>query len=141
VTLVFDSTVTGTIQLPGESQKEISRFSYADITSTINGTYEGEASGIGPFTTDSSTFTLDLNDGQFSLIRDAFFSGECRFEGVYTLAGTGIDASGEYNCADFTSGQFVAEQVTTNSLGVYSARVIRFPDDSDDEIEEIHSGL
>ena len=141
VTLTFDSSVTGTIQLPGEPQKAISRFSYADVTRSINGTFEGETRGIGPFSTDTTTYTLQLDDGEFSLVRDAFFSGECRFEGVYTPAGTGVDASGEYQCSDFSSGQFVAEQVSVNSLGVYSARIIRTPEGSNEQIEEIHSGL
>lgn len=141
VILQFDSTTTGTIRLPGEEEKAISRYSYADISQQINGTYEGDTAGIGPFSTDSSTYTLRLDNGAFTLIRDSFFSGECRFEGIYVLAGIGVEASGDYRCADFSEGEFVAEQVSVNNIGVYSALLTRFPDDSSSPIREKHSGL
>lgn len=140
VKLEFDSTTTGTIELPGEQPKTISRFSFNDLSGELNGQFEGLAYGVGPFADDSSTFTFDLADGNFSLIRNSFFSGECRFEGVYELAGAGINAIGTYRCSDFSEGDFVAEQLSVNPLGIYTGLFERFPENSEGVIREIHTG-
>lgn len=144
VRLEFDSPTTGTIRLPGEEEKEISKYAFSDPKKLFetDEDYEGVVYSAGIFNMDDSTYTFTFEEeAQITIERNSRFNSDCVYSGFYVAAGNGLHATGTYVCSDNTTGEFVADGLTVNSLGVYTGTVTRFPEDSDMEIEEIHTGL
>lgn len=141
VKLSFSDSTTGSIQLPGESPKTISRFTFSDIAAKFNGRkFEGKTVGLGPFNSDQTNYIFEMNNGQLRLQREAFFSKTCIFEGAYSQRGESISSSGTYKCADFTEGSYVAKDLTVDQYGLYRGMFARTPKGSSQVLIELHSG-
>lgn len=141
VAIQFTSETTGIITFPGEPQKNITRVTFSDVSSSLNRSFSGDAYGIGGFTKDSSTFAFKLANGSFSMTRTSFFSGTCKFAGNYTLAGFTIKSNGTYQCSDFSTGSFSANNLLVDDSGQYTGVFIRIPTGSSSQIVEVHSGI
>jgi len=142
VRLDFDSSTSGTIRLPNEETKAISKYAFNDPRTLFAETYEGLVYSAGIFAQDTSTYTFSFGEGNMVTIeRDSYFNSTCIYSGFYELAGNGMNVSGAYECADFSSGDFVAENLTVSSLGVYTGTFTRYPENSDMAFQEIHTGM
>lgn len=140
VRLQFSSSTQGTVILPGEEAKAISRVSFSDLSGDLNQTFEGTSFEIGPFSDDSSTFVFSVGNGQLKLTREAFLSGTCIYEGAYQLAGNTISATGAYRCSDFSDGSFRAENLKVDPTGLYTGTFFRHPSGSGAVYREVHAG-
>ena len=78
-------------------------------TSEINGTYDGLSNFPGIFQTDSTDITLIIEGDSIEVTLEKFFTGECRLTG--TVADDNSNASGDYDCSDFTSGAWESSRI------------------------------
>lgn len=141
VKLSFTDSTTGSMQLPGESPKAISKFTFSDISSKFNGQkFDGNIFGIELFYADTADFIFEVNNGRFKLERKTFFTPTCIFEGSYTTRGDSISSSGTYKCADFTDGSYVAKDLTLDQYGIYRGKFWRTPTGSSKSYPEVHAG-
>lgn len=138
----FDSEIKGYMILPGEGRRNISRFTFSNNGSMFNNrTFEGNTSGLGPFNIDPTVFRFSLTqNGQFNLLRDAFFSESCEFTGEYKPAGIGIIATGTFICSQkgtvkFTNGQFTTGVMTVDDDGTYKGKLYK------NGMKETHVGI
>ena len=142
-TLSFTSPTSGSITLPGEATKAITRGTFADISAALNGTFTGVASENLPlvFQSDASSFAFSLSAGAFSLQRNGNYYPSCSYTGTYTQTGNAIDAGGSYICSDGSAGSFTASQLMVDANGVYSGQLTRTPNDGTAAITETHAGI
>lgn len=141
VSIEFTSGTKGNITFPGEPKKDITRYTFSDVSPSLNRSFKGEAYGIGQFSSDSSTFAFALGSGALSMTRSSFFSGTCKFAGSYTLAGSTVNSNGTYQCSDFSTGSYSANNLLVNEVGQYTGVFIRTPTGTSSPIVEVHSGM
>jgi hypothetical protein len=141
VSLAFTSSTKGTMTLPGEPEKSMSRGTFSDISRLLNRTFAGQAYGIGSFASDSTLFKFQVGSGVMKLQRVALFTGTCTFDGTYTTAGATLNAVGTYQCADASSGTFQATGITVDDNGLYTATFYRTPSTTSTAIREVHAGM
>lgn len=119
---------------------DVSLVDQSAIVHSLNRSFEGTTYNISLFGTDSTSYRFTLGEGSLRLERSAFFSGTCIYEGTYEIRGAAIQSKGTYKCSDFSKGDYEAENLSINSVGLYSGIFYRKPDDSSVIIGEIHSG-
>jgi hypothetical protein len=140
VSVRFVSPTAGLITFPGEPEKSISRFSFADTSVRLkSGNFDGVTYGISS-SPDSTKFTFSLSNGSLTLTRAATIAGTCTFNGTYTLAGTALQSSGTYSCSDATNGTYRADGLQVDENGLYSAAFYRKKTGTTAEIKEVHAG-
>ncbi|GAB2477624.1 hypothetical protein GCM10027082_30990 [Comamonas humi] len=128
--LKFVDSNKGTLALPGEPVKAISRFSFNDPSSRFNGkVWKGDSFGVGVFYNDQTDFTFALGGGIFNLQQKAFFSGTCLYDGNYVVRGEELEASGKYRCSDFSEGDFSAVRLKVDADGTYTGVIHNVPKD------------
>ena len=141
VSLAFTSSTKGTMTLPGEPEKSISRGTFSDMSRLINRTFAGQTYGINSFVSDSTLFKFQVGNGVMKLERVALFTGTCSFDGTYTTAGATLNAVGTYQCSDFSNGAFQATGISVDDNGLYTATFYRTPANTSTGIKEVHAGM
>ncbi|WP_312834503.1 hypothetical protein [Comamonas sp.] len=142
VFLNFNDATRGTIILPGDNRAfPISRFTFSDPSAKFAGKqFKGSGYRIGTFSDTPTKFDFVLNAGTFNLRRDAFPSDVCNFSGTYTVQGTDIESTGNYQCSDFSTGTYIARNLRVDDNGIYTGAVYKTPAGSKDAYVEYHSG-
>jgi hypothetical protein len=140
VTLRFLSPTTGLVTFPGEAEKSISKFSYADTAVRFKpAVFDGLTYG-GAFGSDHTTFTFSVANGTLALTREAFFMGTCMFTGGYTPAGAALQSTGTYKCSDFSDGTYRAEALQVDENGLYTGVFYKKKTGTSTEYKEEHVG-
>jgi endo-alpha-1,4-polygalactosaminidase (GH114 family) len=143
VSVRFVSPTTGLVTFPGEAEKSISRFSFADTSVRLkSGNFDGQTYGITapPVTSDSTKFTFTVSNGSLTLSRATSNTGTCVYTGAYTLAGTALQSNGTYSCSDASNGTYRAEGLQVDENGLYSGAFYRKKAGTTSEIKEVHAG-
>ncbi len=116
--LVLNSPTTGTITLPGDTPRRISRYRYEDHTVRFDKAFEGRGYSSPYPASDSIDIDLVARDGVFRM--DTIAMGaykNCQYRGTYNLAGDGLVTSGSLNCqasegatnTEYRSGYFTVD--------------------------------
>ncbi|MDR2335433.1 MAG: hypothetical protein LBE61_18350 [Burkholderiaceae bacterium] len=132
VTVTFDSTVSGTITLPGEKQTSFTRFTYEDLEKRLNHEFnvtytpllgKSGAKNAGELKLTAKDSTLKA---EFTIITDPekpYYPTLCTYEGDLTPAGTSFRSTGDRTCeGDLAPSKFRFEDLTVNEYGAVSAR-------------------
>ncbi|AVS79828.1 hypothetical protein C8244_01045 [Paracidovorax avenae] len=102
--LVLGST-SGTITLPGDTPRRISRYRYEDHTVRFGKAFDG-GQYLSPYPPGGSVaIKLDARNGVFRM--DTLSRGNnqnCQYQGSYELAGDGITTYGSMNCSTDNGG-------------------------------------
>lgn len=78
----------------------------------LSGSYSGYTFNVGPFGEDRTTFDVSTGaNGTFYLQQASFFSGTCRFTGTFTQVGSRFNATGGYQCSDFSTGTWTTDDL------------------------------
>lgn len=132
VTVTFDSTVTGTITLPGEKQASFTRFTYEDLEKRLSHEFnviytpllgKNGAQFVGDLKLTAKDGTLKA---EFSMITNPdkpYYPSVCTYEGDLTPAGTSFRSVGTRSCVDDPNPtKFRFEDLTISEYGTVSAR-------------------
>ncbi|MDA8443584.1 hypothetical protein [Paracidovorax valerianellae] len=121
-TIVFDSPTTGTITLPFDTPRRISRFRYEDHLVRFNKAFSAQ---VYPFWSPTGTATsidMVVRDNVFRMdTRTENPSVACEYRGTYRLSGEGLDSEGTRTCTastGTTSEAYRAEQFTVDRNGL-----------------------
>ena len=127
----FSSATTGTIILPGESEKKISRLAFENHTDRFVSKYfkgvifNGRSADPQPY-----NFRFTLTDGQFNLVaKHASIESFCEYKGTFQIAGKGITASGKAACSNGDSTDifdFKTGILTVSREGIYSGEIYAY---------------
>ena len=145
IAVVFTSSITGTITLPGEVAKPISRFQFEDNSRRFNRNF------LGMMTVDSGAngwsqrYYFQLQDDKLTLDRRSSIEGNeffqsCTYTGTYALAGGGIRSRGTYTCADGSTGPYETDQLHVSRDGFYTGTFLRTRRSDGFVIREYHHG-
>ena len=125
VQITFKDSTHGTIVLPGEQPKEISRFVFTDASVRLHDRYFGgfRVADDGSAERHAVTFHFtEAREGRFGLlIVGVGDNGSCKFTGAYESRGVSVSASGAYECKPGDSGTFTARDVKVDANGNFSA--------------------
>jgi hypothetical protein len=127
VSIVFDSSTTATITLPGEAAQRLRRFQFEDLRRRLNFTfvytvaYEFAQLIPGTITIKATDNTLTMSEksGDSSL--------GCEYVGDLTYAGDGFHSKGTAQCLWGTSVThfiYEAKQLKVDEFGTLSARIL-----------------
>jgi hypothetical protein len=78
-------------------------------SAAINRVYQGVSNPPGSFATDSTSTMILIKARNIDITLDKFFTKECRLTGTITLDSS--NASGTYQCADFTNGNWSSSRI------------------------------
>jgi hypothetical protein len=110
---------TLTYSIDGVSvSKAVQRFAFSTID--LTGSYEGLIAPGSVTTTDATTFTVTVQGNAVRIEEDAFFSGTCIRDGMFSQYGSRIAASGTYQCSDFATGTWKSDDLSLID-GIYLA--------------------
>lgn len=128
VRVQFSESARGTITLPGEEPKAISRFVFADVSNKFQGrTFSGSAVNAAD-ETDRRDVTINfwsVQNGNFGLTLSAISQGgRCTLTGTYEQRGNSLDASGTYVCNQTEDGTFSATDVAVDAFGNLRGRIV-----------------
>ena len=129
VQITFKDSTHGTIVLPGEQPKEISRFIFNDASTTLHDKYFGGFRVAADATAERNAVTFhftEARDGRFGLLIVGVGvgvgdGGSCKFTGTYEPRGVSVSASGAYECKPGDSGTFTARDIKVDANGNFSA--------------------
>lgn len=97
--LDFDSPTTGTITLPGEGPRRISRYRYEDHTARFDKAFDVQVYPRGNPVATSTRFDIVARDGLFRMNASSFTPyAYCEYRGTYRLAGNGVASEGTRTC-------------------------------------------
>jgi len=98
IQLEFDSPTTGTVKLPFETPRRISRFRYEDHAVRFDKTYS--ASIYPAWRTSGTTASLDIvaRNNVFRMDTRSSDWKYCEYRGTYRLAGDGLTSDGTRTC-------------------------------------------
>ncbi|WP_311223190.1 MULTISPECIES: hypothetical protein [unclassified Acidovorax] len=119
--LEFDSPTTGTVTLPFDTPRRISRYRYEDHTARFDKTYSAQVYAL--WRANGAPVNIDLvaRDNVFRMdTRTADLRTLCEYRGTYRLAGDGLTSDGTRTCtgpAGTTSDAYRAEQFTVDRDG------------------------
>ncbi|MDA8523077.1 hypothetical protein [Acidovorax sp. NCPPB 4044] len=100
--LAFDSPTSGTITLPGEAPRRISRYRYEDHTVRFDKAFEGYGYPFAQAPGNPISIDLVARDGVFRM--DSYETPtyrRCQYRGSYQLTGEGLATEGTRSCAVF----------------------------------------
>lgn len=123
--IVFDTSTTGTLTLPGEAPQRVSRVVYEDNSSRFNATFLAVVS-VGPFPPLSNGFSMTALNGVLTMDfgSKAGSSLACKYSGRYSLAGSGIASTGTFSCNQRT-GTYRTEDFVVDAHGLLQGRIFR----------------
>ncbi|MPM32977.1 hypothetical protein SDC9_79544 [bioreactor metagenome] len=132
VTVTFDSSVSGTITLPGEQSATFSRFTYEDLSKRLNGkfpvTYTPLEGRNGEQYKGSLTLTAEegVLKAEFSIITDPnrpYAATTCTYEGDLVPAGYAFRSAGTRICdGDLKASNFRFEDLHVNEYSELRGR-------------------
>ncbi|GKS85709.1 hypothetical protein AVMA1855_16175 [Acidovorax sp. SUPP1855] len=130
VKIVFDTPTSGTVTLPGDTPRRISRYQYEDPSGRLMSHSIGAESFAA--LAEGSTIPLwidveKLQDGQFSMRTESFparlGSPKCTYTGSAQPAGAGVSSEGTYTCTKKdgtqTTGAYRAEHFVMQADGLF----------------------
>lgn len=135
IQLRFDTPTSGTVALPGETPRRISRLTYQDWWSDRFFSYDFHLTEYARSATGTTEqYRIELSRGEFRLSQQTTRSGMlCTYSGPYQRRGAGIEAEGTKICTDSTGAQqrsaFRAERFSVDNEGIFSG-TLRTGDDT-----------
>ena len=133
--ILFLTSSTGILSLPGEEPKRISRFRYEDLLERFNQQYYLAASvlgGFGPFSQRFATLTAKDNVFTMSETYETYENSQnaCEYRGNYTLTGRGLNSVGSYTCTSASNptqtGEYRFEELNVDIHGVLTGRMYQY---------------
>ncbi len=133
--VVFDSPTSGTVTLPGDTPRRISRYRYEDPTERLTrfpvGVFSYGAVAAGQ--ADPLEVSVKLQNGQFAM--DTFNPQtqlgfpRCSYVGTSQAAGAGVSSDGSYTCTAEggaqTTGTYRAEHFVVRTDGLFQGTLWR----------------
>jgi hypothetical protein len=126
VEIVFDSTTTGTITLPGEAPQRLQRFQFEDLKQRLNFIFNHEVSYDYARAT-SGSLTIEAGDNRLTMTETLTgTSDKCQYSGDLTPAGEGFHSKGTAQCLwgdtlrDFV---YEAKHLKVDEFGTLTARI------------------
>ncbi|WP_311231110.1 hypothetical protein [Acidovorax sp. WCS2018Cala2-16] len=125
----FDSATTGTVTLPSESPRRISRYRYENHATRFDKAYDvvvypyGRSEGVVTFA------DIVARDDEFRMDTQVPSTGvNCQYRGAYRLTGEGLTSDGTRTCTDgagtATTEAYSAEQFTVDGNGILRGVII-----------------
>lgn len=130
VQAVFDAPTAGSITLPGEQPRRVTRFQYVDNAPWFNQSFSADKYGPYAWST-KAQFTMAARDGVFTMAETetmnrtdgSTYSRTCQYEGSYTPAGTGLRSAGTVQCEGASATSYRAEALELTRDGFFSGRI------------------
>lgn len=127
----FDSPTTGTVTLPSEGPRRISRYRYEDHAARFDKLYEVQVYPLGLGEKGGRFLDILARNGVFRMDkRSEGTARTCRYHGAYRLTGEGLASEGQRTCTDSaeasgatTTDSYRIEQLTVDENGVLRAVV------------------
>ncbi|WCM93407.1 hypothetical protein M5C99_01330 [Acidovorax sp. NCPPB 2350] len=121
--LDFDSPTTGTVTLPGEAPRRISRFRYEDHSVRFDKAYRTQVYRLWSYAGVETRIDIVARNNVFRMDTTAYSPGNfCQYRGTYRLAGDGLASEGTRTCtADSgatTATSYRIEQFTVDRDGL-----------------------
>lgn len=131
VRIVFDSSTTATITLPGEAPQRLQRFQFEDLKRRLNFTFVHtvayEFSNITP-----GTITIKADGNTLTMSQKTGGSGSCEYVGDLKYAGDGFHSKGTAECdwgTNISHFIYEARHLKVDEFGTLSARIYMGPAD------------
>ncbi|SFD82445.1 hypothetical protein [Paracidovorax konjaci] len=128
IQITFDSATTGTVTLPGDVPRRISRFHYEEYPIrfsnqfAVYGNFDRFVGAIVPVTLD-----IKAENGVFTMKYIHTGTAQCDFSGTYRLLGGGLQSEGKVACnsglAGPTDGTYRIERLTVDRAGMITGRM------------------
>ena len=124
--IVFDSPTSGTLTLPGEAPRRVSRVVYENNVSRFNRDFLTNMNYPGNAVSEFQSLRMTARDGVLTMeIRETKGAyGGCKFTGPYSIAGSGIVSTGSFNCAS-SAGTYRTEELVVDAQGLLRGRIFR----------------
>lgn len=128
IQLTFDSSTTGTVTLPGDAPRRISRYHYEEYPIRFNNRF-AVYGGFDPFVGDvlPATLTVTANEGVFRMQIATLNNSTCQLTGAYRLAGGGLESDGTATCSGnitgSANGSYRLERFTVSRTGMVTGRM------------------
>lgn len=133
IQITFDSATTGTVTLPGDVPRRISRFHYEEYPIrfsnqfAVYGNFDRFVGAIVPVTLD-----IKAENGVFTMQYIHTGTAQCTFNGTYHLAGGGLQSEGKVACnsslAGPADGTYRIESLTVSRTGMVTGRLYMLRD-------------
>lgn len=128
IQITFDSATTGTVTLPGDVPRRISRFHYEEYPIrfsnqfAVYGNFDRFVDAIVPVTLD-----VKAENGVFTMKYIHNGTAQCDFSGTYRLVGGGLQSEGKVACnsslAGPADGTYWIERFTVSRAGMVTGRM------------------
>lgn len=133
--VVFDTPTSGTVTLPGDTPRRISRYRYEDPTDRLTRYPIGVRtySAVAAAQNDPLELSLKLQNGQFAMEtrnpQSRLGFPRCSYAGASQPAGAGVSSDGTYTCTteagDTTTGTYRAEHFVMQADGLFKGTLWR----------------
>ncbi len=132
IRLTFDTPTTGTVTLPGDVPRRISRYSYGNAfwrDSTDSTVVSATPSPFDGSLTPTS-YRIQLKGGNLQMNQLTTSQGRlCSYAGAYTVRGALLESEGTATCTDANGAQqrspYRMERFAVDSLGMFSGTVLQ----------------
>ncbi|GKS76032.1 hypothetical protein AVME950_14070 [Acidovorax sp. SUPP950] len=124
IELAFDSPTSGTVTLPGDVTRRISRFTYGSaVQGGSSGQYTLQTYSTRLSQTPIASYRVELRDGNFLMSQLSTSDGRlCSYSGTYQKRGQGIESDGTASCVDPSGNQqrspYRIEQFAVDAYGL-----------------------
>ncbi|AVT03436.1 hypothetical protein [Paracidovorax avenae] len=133
VKIVFDTPTTGTVTLPGDVPRRISRYQYEDpgVRLTRDSIAGDTFAAVTQSRRTPHWITVQLQDGQFSMKinSSAERADSCIYTGNVQPAGSGVSSEGTYRCTSrdgaLETGAYRAEHFVMQADGIFRGTLWR----------------
>lgn len=125
ISIVFDSPTTGSVSLPGETDKRIRRLDFSDAGERLRKwtRFSGVASRDNSTDMKRQQYTFSVAEGSFQMVQspaEGEAGATCTFEGTYSPDGKRLRSNGRYTCIDPPSAGGYSGYLTVTREGAYT---------------------
>ncbi|WP_287916131.1 hypothetical protein [Comamonas sp.] len=125
VSIEFDSTSSGTVTLPGEAPKRISRFQFEDHIGRLNNSFSYRSYRANSRNYAESQATIRASDGRFSMTEVTNGSNQCQYSGDIRPTGETFSSTGTASCPGAPSTfRYALIDIKVDDYGMFSARML-----------------
>lgn len=124
VSIEFDSTSSGTVTLPGEAPKRISRFQFEDHIGRLNHNFSYRSYRANSRHYVESQATIRASESQFSMTEVTDGLNQCQYSGDIRPTGETFASTGTASCPGVPSTfRYALIDIKVDDYGMFSARM------------------